>query len=486
MAPHATVDSERSLPEPSNNRPDERCLGHRSLPVSEPCLSYWHRTTRTFPHLNENRDVPVPAVTRYLVIGSGLSGSLTTWSLIQSGVAGDEIVILEAREAVSGASGRNAGHVRPDAFRGFSAYAKVHGNDQAEKIIQNEKLVFKKLDGFVKEHGVPCDFNPSTTFDVCLTQEFADYEKESIEAYKAAGGDVSHVQFFEAEEARHRTKVQSAVAAYEWPAASSHPAKLAQWLLSSVIAKGVRLWTHCPATAVNKHRVRDQSDRYRWTVDTPRGSITTQALIHCTNAYASYLLPQLSRFVTPNRAQAHSFIPTSCLSGSNALKKTMSLRYSLHYFFSMIQRLGDGTVIFGVSRGNPEWTEETMQSIVTFDDTMYNEEIAATSARAFTALFPEEVSKTRRHGEGPDHYWSGIIAMTPDSVPLVGAIDGADGQWICAGFNGHGMARIWTCAPGLVKLINGECWSSTGLPECFEYSNERLDRALRQDMKSVW
>jgi glycine/D-amino acid oxidase-like deaminating enzyme len=152
----------------------------------------------------------------------------------------------------------------------------------------------------------------------------------------------------------------------------------------------------------------------------------------------------------------------------------------------MIQRLGDGTVIFGVSRGNPEWSEETIRSIVTFDDTVYNDEIAATSAEAFTTLFPENGTKSRRHGEGPEHYWSGIIAMTPDSVPLVGAVDGAEGQWICAGFNGHGMARIWTCAPGLVKLIHGGSWSSTGLPECFSYSDVRLENSAKQNMKSVW
>lgn len=113
-------------------------------------------------------------------------------------------------------AGRNAGHVRPDAFRGFSAYAKVHGAEQAKKIIENEKLVFEKLDVFVKENQVPCDFNPSTTFDVCLSQDFADYEQKSIKAYQDAGGDVSHVKFLHGDEARRRTKVQDAVASYEW------------------------------------------------------------------------------------------------------------------------------------------------------------------------------------------------------------------------------------------------------------------------------
>jgi glycine/D-amino acid oxidase-like deaminating enzyme len=138
------------------------------------------------------------------------------------------------------------------------------------------------------------------------------------------------------------------------------------------------------------------------------------------------------------------------------------------------------------SSSDPEWTDETRQSIVSFDDTHYNKEVAATSEREYTKLFPERAGKENRHGEGAEHYWSGIIAMTPDSVPMVGAVDDKPGQWICAGFNGHGMARIFTCAPGLVKLMMGQSWQETGLPECFQYSNDRLTKAEKGKVVSVW
>lgn len=38
------------------------------------------------------------------------------------------------------------------------------------------------------------------------------------------------------------------------------------------------------------------------------------------------------------------------------------------------------------------------------------------------------------------------------------------------------MARIFTSAPGVVKLVLGEEWSETGLPECFQMSKARLDK----------
>jgi glycine/D-amino acid oxidase-like deaminating enzyme len=320
-----------------------------------------------------------------------------------------------------------------DAFRGFSAYSKVHGEEQALKIIQDERLVLQRVDDFVTKHNVPCDFTLTTTFDVCMTPEFAAYEKESLESFKKAGGDTSHIKFYEGEDAQQRTKVPGAIAAYEWPAGSSHPAKLAQFLLQTVISKGAKLFTFCPATEVKAN-----STPGLWDVHTPRGVITAEKVVHCTNAHAALLLPHLDPYMRPNRAQAHSIIPAPAFSGKKTLQSTFSLRYSLHHFYSLIQRQADGTLVLGVSRSNPTLSPETIAGRLSTDDTRYNEEIVQDALRSFGEMFPDYVPKTAMHGEGLDHAWTGIIAMTTDSVPFVGAIESLPGQYICAGFNGHG------------------------------------------------
>lgn len=423
----------------------------RSLPQHGPCLSYWQRTTRAFPYLLANKTASVPSRAKYVIIGSGISGGLVAFELLEAGVKGEDVIILEAREAASGASSRNAGHVRPgmlaerqmnknkfltplDAFRGYNAYKKVHGPEQALKIIANERLVLERVDAFVRQHNVQCDFNLTTTFDVCMTPEFATYEAESFEAYKQAGGDVSHVKYYRGKEAQEKTRIPTAVAAYEWPAGSSHPAKLAQFLLQSVIKKGVKLFTLCPATELK----RSDSQPELWDIQTPRGVVTAEKVIHCTNAHAALLLPHLEQYLRPNRAQAHSLIPSPAFSAQNALQKTFSLRYSLHHFYSLIQRKDDGTLVLGVSRSNPTLSEATLAGRFSTDDTHFNEEIMDDAMRSFGEIFPEYQAENFLHGEGLDHAWTGIIAMTTDSVPFVGAIDSLPGQYICAGFNGHG------------------------------------------------
>lgn len=96
----------------------------RSLPNPTPCLSYWQRTTRANPNLHANIETAVPSNSKYVVVGSGISGGLTAFKLIEGGAKAEDIVILEAREAASGASSRNAGHVRPGLFDFYWKYCK--------------------------------------------------------------------------------------------------------------------------------------------------------------------------------------------------------------------------------------------------------------------------------------------------------------------------------------------------------------------------
>lgn len=433
------------------------------LPYPNAALSYWHRTTRGFPYLRANETGPLPTTMPYAIIGSGLSGALTAFELIQAGVRPDEILILEAREAVSGSTGRNAGHVRPDACSGFNDYAAIHGTDEALHIVNNERVVLTSVQQFVQKHNIDCDFQPKQTFDVCLTREIAQDEMDNVEQYANAGGSLDHIKLHEGDAAKFRTGVRDALTAWEWPAASIYPVKLAQWLLTDSIEKGCRLYTNCPVSQVT----RGENDK--WNIHTDRGVVAAGRVIHCTNAYAGALLPQLSAMLlTPIKVQMHSLIPTQAFSGSNVLKTSMALRYEKHRYYALTQMAVDGMIIFGVAK----------PSGFTFDETSYTDELVMEGLEKFDSLFPRADYQKKRHGEGLDHAWSGLIAMTPDKVPYIGEIDGFEGQFICAGFNGHGMARIFSCVPGLVKLVLGGSWQDTKLPESFRYSHGRLNKAL--------
>jgi len=75
--------------------------------------------------------------------------------------------------------------------------------------------------------------------------------------------------------------------------------------------------------------------------------------------------------------------------------------------------------------------------------------------------------------------------QTPDSAPFVGPIPGKAGQYIIAGFNGHGMARIFHCAPCLADVIlRGEEGWDESVPRAFRMTAERVERLRGQVNKT--
>lgn len=86
---------------------------HPHLPPPLGQLSPWQRSTRSHPLLNAGKDDPLPASADVIIIGSGMCGAVTANALLKHQQRPGKIVVLEAREICSGASGRNAGHCRP-------------------------------------------------------------------------------------------------------------------------------------------------------------------------------------------------------------------------------------------------------------------------------------------------------------------------------------------------------------------------------------
>lgn len=177
---------------------------HDGFPVPLGELSVWQRSTRDDPLVNANLDAPLPAEADVVIIGSGLAGAMTAYSLLISENRPQSVVVIEAREAVSGASGRNAGHCRPgthlsltplltltpylDTYRGFPMFSRKLGAGPALEVLESERVVYDRVAAFVDEHEIDCEFTPCDTFDVCLSDNFTSYASTALEAVKAMGG----------------------------------------------------------------------------------------------------------------------------------------------------------------------------------------------------------------------------------------------------------------------------------------------------------
>jgi hypothetical protein len=65
-----------------------------------------------------------------------------------------------------------------------------------------------------------------------------------------------------------------------------------------------------------------------------------------------------------------------------------------------------------------------------------------------------------------------------DSLPHVGQVPERPGEFIIAGFNGHGMPVIWRAAQGIAKMIiTKQPFEEVGLPMLLKTTSARLNKA---------
>ncbi|KAJ7762589.1 FAD dependent oxidoreductase [Mycena metata] len=433
-------------------------------PHPTPSLPFWLQGTRSSSLLKHRTTETLPERSKITIIGSGFSGVATAYFLLTGPNPPESLTILEAREACDGATARNGGHCRPDCFRAYPEYKAAFGREQALKIIQNEMDTLELVTEIIKKEGVNCDFWRGFSYDVAMDQNVADSIAASYKEFVADGGPVSGIveSILDPDAAKEATRCRLAVAAFRIPGASLWPYKLVVHLLKLCIEKhGLNLQTNTPV-----RRVVLGADG-GWQVETDRGSLHTEKVVYATNAFTATLLPEFIGRMWPYRGQCSAVVPTPAYSGAAMLTHTYGLGYGDMVDY-LIQRPSDGIIIFG--GGSRAVSRERLRGNT--DDSSVYPEISQALKTALPRYFEgwgEEAS-----GEGQIHVWTGIMAHTREGIPFVGEIHDRPGAFILAGHQGHGMARIMACAKGLAALIQGASWESTGLPECFRPSHERM------------
>jgi glycine/D-amino acid oxidase-like deaminating enzyme len=68
------------------------------------------------------------------------------------------------------------------------------------------------------------------------------------------------------------------------------------------------------------------------------------------------------------------------------------------------------------------------------------------------------------------------MGYTNDGFPFVGDLPDKPGQYICAGFNGHGMPQVFLSAKAIASMVvDGIRLEATDLPRLYRSSRERLE-----------
>ncbi|MCJ1479187.1 hypothetical protein MMC13_007871 [Lambiella insularis] len=115
------------------------------------------------------------------VIGSGISGISVAEQYVRRGL---NVVMLEAREILSGESGRTSGQLASDLDDGYTAVKKSFGFDAAKMATQSHDWAIKHAGEVAKELGIDCEYGMLKGYEVSQYPVGTNEHDEDMKKFK--------------------------------------------------------------------------------------------------------------------------------------------------------------------------------------------------------------------------------------------------------------------------------------------------------------
>ncbi|KAF2994885.1 hypothetical protein E8E14_003255 [Neopestalotiopsis sp. 37M] len=426
----------------------------------------------------------LPAETDIVIIGSGVTGCSVAYHILHDGTASAadlRITVLEARNAVSGATGRNGGHLMSDSDELFAEHLETLGKEEATRIlhftesnIARLSQLVQSLDAADRDAVELRTVTHATGFDAGCYEHAkggANLIKQHV-AERSLGFDVISKE--EAIEKYYFKNVEGA--SQQTGAAALWPYRLFTAVFSTLLRDfkhRFTLETNTPVTAINYED--GQSHPYR--LETPRGAIRAKKVIHCTNGYSAHLLPRLTGQLWPfkgtmsRQSPGPSFPRTGDHVAWSLLNKghydPESQKFSTGLYYAQ-QNAQTGDIWVGGE-------VQAVKDMLNYDDSF----VSDAAKKNILSILPRIWKGTEPIGSA--QVWSGIMGFTSDHLPMVGNLTSSmsdragDGEWIAAGFSGHGMDKCWLTGEAIARMVvHGDM--PDGFPRSYLVSDARFDR----------
>lgn len=184
-------------------------MANPPFPVENSTTSFWRSSN--LHSIDNFRSPDFPSEADIVIIGAGYTGASLAHHILNLTSASPKkpsIAILEAREACSGATGRNGGHLKPDGFLKAATALDEHGKEAAEEVATFETRHIAAIGDLVREEGIECDFVVTRAIDVCLYDKGGEEMEAKLARLREAGVDVGDV-FYCSEESAEGVSVSS-------------------------------------------------------------------------------------------------------------------------------------------------------------------------------------------------------------------------------------------------------------------------------------
>ena len=225
------------------------------------------------------------------IVGGGYTG-LWTAIIAKERDPSRDVILIDAHEVGSAASGRNGG---------FMDSSLTHGVANAQQRFPNEVNVLEELglqnlneiESAIRRYNIDCDYERTGAIDVATSSHPASYLAELRDDYQQLRSLGQSVEWLDQETLRSQvhSPTYSGGLWRKDRAALVDPARLAWGLKTASESLGVRIYEDSKATSIEK-------DGVGVLVDTPLGRVRAGKVALGTNAFKP-LLKRLGHYIAP-------------------------------------------------------------------------------------------------------------------------------------------------------------------------------------------
>jgi gamma-glutamylputrescine oxidase len=383
--------------------------------------SLWAATAepaREFPVLSGEQQADV------MIIGAGYTGLSAAHHIAKDGASP---IVLEANRPGWGASGRNGGVITAKFRLSFREIDSAHGRAMARRMYEIAHESTDMVEELVSEFGIT-SANLTRTGQVKAAHNETTLKAAIDEAnWMTREMGSAEVRILDKRGVREETGSDIFVGGVLNPGSGGiHPLNYLRGLADGVARRGVPIFQESPVIKLRR-------DKDGIIAETPRGAVRAKQAIIATNSYSDLTeaTAHMQRTLIPFRSAmvATEQLPRNLAGKLMPTGRTYTETKRMMRWFRMV----DNRIIFG---GRGAFGKQDSQAA--FD----------ALRKAMVGIFPDLADVPLAYK------WSGLVAMTLDSVPHIGRID--DRTLVSLGYNGAGVAMSSLMGRYLAAFVRGE------------------------------
>jgi gamma-glutamylputrescine oxidase len=362
------------------------------------------------------------------IVGAGITGIATALELARAGI---RVRVLEGRQIAAGASGRNAGFITGTTGEKYASVVARYGRERARRLwtfhTHNASIAAGLLDE-LDQLGWQCGYHSDGMLGLAANES----EVAEITASAALLNEDGWPTRLVTREALPR-RIQAAYLGgiYHPGSGELQPARFVAGLALLAQQAGAMLHEESPVISLTESEA-------GVVLTTPQGSVRAGKLVLATNAWLPHIaamlgVPWLVQCIKPTRGQVIVTEPIA--------EKIFPCPCSAHEGYQYWRQLDDGRLVIG------GWRNTSFATEATLDETPNPEVQQHLDAFVHETLGLPGVEIAAR--------WAGIMAFTPDGMPLIGRLPGSKHSYIAGGYTGHGNASALEAAQIISELVQG-------------------------------